>query len=70
MKTHFIAFTAMSRRRCASSKWIFPFPCLIWDPAATIGCVNDPTDSQLLRAYAEHRYEPAFADVGGDVRSL
>ena len=28
------------------------------------------TDLQLLRACAEHRSEPAFADVGDDVRSL
>ena len=48
----------------------FLFPCPILAAAATIGCVNDPTDSQLLRAYAEHRSEPAFADVGDDVRSL
>jgi len=25
--------------------------------------VNDLTDSQLLRAYAEHRSEPAFAEL-------
>jgi len=25
--------------------------------------VNDQTDSQLLRAYAEHRSEPAFAEL-------
>lgn len=25
--------------------------------------MNDETDSQLLRAYAEHRSEPAFAEL-------
>jgi hypothetical protein len=25
--------------------------------------VNDQTDSQLLRAYAEHRSEPAFTEL-------
>ena len=27
------------------------------------GWVNDQTDSQRLRAYAEHRSEPAFAEL-------
>ena len=27
--------------------------------------MNDQTDSQLLRAYAEHRSEPVFAELVG-----
>jgi hypothetical protein len=32
--------------------------------------VNDQTDSQLLRAYAEHWSEPAFANWCGNIQNV
>ena len=39
------------------------FPCPISPAAANIGRVNEHTDSQLLRCYAQDRSEAAFAEL-------
>ncbi len=41
----------------------FSFPCPIFPAAGTLSRVNNLTDQQLLRAYAEQRSESAFAEL-------
>lgn len=42
----------------------------IWEAAATLGFMYAQTDLPLPRAYGTHRFEPAFAEVVGNVWSF